>query len=119
MTIKYLERGRYRNMPVVRVLLATNLVFAVAILVAWQMALIAVLGPLGWAADEPIPASRTLENLLTYPLLVFWSGPALAMLAGWMLLQAKRYKAAFGVLMLPVLVKSLLVAVYFLLPQAT
>jgi hypothetical protein len=117
MTIKYHEHGRHRNLPVVRALLVTNLVFALAILVAWQMALMFVLGPLGWAADQPIPSALTLENLLTYPLLVFWAGPAMAMMTGWMLLRAQRTRAAFGVLMLPVLVTGLLAAVYVLVPQ--
>jgi hypothetical protein len=117
MTIKYLEHGRYQKMPVVRALLATNLAFAIAILVAWQMALMVVLGPLGWAADQPIPSSHSLGNLFTYPLLLFWAGPAVAMMAGWMLLHAKRYKAAFGVLMLPMLVTALLAAVYVLMPH--
>jgi uncharacterized membrane protein len=118
MTIKYHEHWRYQNMPVVRALLAANLAFALAILVAWQMALIVVLGPLGWAADQPITSSQTLDNLLTYPLVLYWAGPAIAMAAGWMLLQAKRYKAAFGVLVTPVLVTLLLAVVYFFMPQA-
>jgi uncharacterized membrane protein len=117
MTIKYHEHWRYRNMPVVRALLAANLAFAIAILVAWQMALIIVLGPLGWAVDRPISTSQTLDNLLTYPLLLFWAGPAIAMVVGWMLLRAQRYKAAFGVLVVPVLVTVLLAAVYCLMPQ--
>ncbi len=118
MTIKYRENWRYRNLPVVRALLATNLLFAVAILVAWQMTLMVVLGPLGWAADQAIPSALTLDNLLAYPLLVFWAGPALATATGWVLLRGERYRAAFGVLMLPVLVMALLVAVYILVPQS-
>jgi uncharacterized membrane protein len=118
MTIKYTENWRYRNLPVVRALLAANLAFAIAILVAWQTALMVVLGPLGWAADQPIPSSQALENLMTYPLLLYWAGPAAAMALGWVLMQGKHYKAAFGVLLIPVLVTVLLVAVYSLLPQA-
>ena len=118
MTIKYYERGRYRKMPVVRALFATNLAFAIAILVAWQLTMFVVLGPLGWAADQPIPLSHTLENLLRYPLVIFWAGPALAMAAGWMLLQSHRHTAALGVLLLPMLVMAMLAAVYFFQPNA-
>jgi uncharacterized membrane protein len=117
MAIRYMENGRYRKLPVVRALLAANLAFAILILLAWQMALIVVLGPLGWAVDHPIPSARTLENFLTYPLVLFWAGPAMAMAVGWMLLQARRYKAAFGVLVTPVLVTVLLAAVYIILPH--
>jgi hypothetical protein len=117
MTIKYDTQWRYQKMPIVRALLATNLAFAIAILVAWQAALMVVLGPLGWAADQPIPTSQTLENMFRYPLVLFWAGPAMAMMTGWMLLNAKRYKAAFGVLVLPVLVTALLTAVYFTMPE--
>jgi hypothetical protein len=117
-TIKYHENWRYRNLPVVRALLATNLAFAIAILIAWQSALMVVLGPLGWAADHPFPSSITLENLFAYPLLLYWGGPAAAMATGWVLMQGKHYKAAFGVLALPVLVTVLLAAVYVFMPQA-
>ncbi len=119
MTIKYHERGRCRNMPVVRALFATNLAFAIAILVSWQLTMIVILGPLGWAADQPIPTAHTLENLLTYPLLLFWGGPAAAMAIGWTLLQSQRYKAACGVLLMPVVVSLLLIAVYLTHPGAT
>jgi hypothetical protein len=117
MTIRYHERGRYAKLPLVRALLATNLLFAVAVLVCWQSALIFLLGPISWAADQPVPTSRNLENLLEYPLLVFWAGPALAMATGWILIQGRNYKAAFGVLAVPVLVAFLMVVLYWTVPS--
>jgi hypothetical protein len=116
MPMRYLDR-RYRKLPVVRVLFATNMVFALAVLIAWQLAVLAVLGPLGWAADQPIPTAQNFENLFRYPLVIFWAGPALAMVVAWLLMQAHNHKAAFGVLIVPVLMTVLLIGVFFLTPN--
>lgn len=118
MAKKYHGTGRTAKLPLVRALLATNLLFAVAVLVAWQSTLMVLLGPLGWAADEPVPSSRGWENLFQYPLLVFWAGPALAMAFGWMMIQARNYKAAFGALALPLIMMIIIVVLYWAVPPS-
>jgi hypothetical protein len=117
MAMRYLDRN-YRKMPVVRVLFAANLVFAVLVLLAWQLAVLFVLGPLGWAADQPFPTPNSFESLLRYPLVIYWAGPALAMAIAWLLMQSHRHKAAFGVLAVPVIMSILLVAVYLMTQAA-
>ena len=118
MPLNYSEHLRYRKLPIVRALLATNLLFAVAVLVSWQWALMFALGPISWAADHPVPHGRDFAHLFEYPLLVFWAGPALAMMTGWMLMQSRRYKAAFGVLALPMLVCAITIVLYWTVPNA-
>ena len=118
MPIKYYEKGRYSKLPLVRALFAANMLFAVATLVAWQWALIYMLGPLNWAANQSMPHEHNFARIFEYPLILFWSGPALAMAAGWMLMQAQHHRAAFGVLALPLMVMGLTFVMYWAVPNA-
>ena len=116
MPIRHYDKIAYRKLPLIRALFATNLVFAVATLVAWQTALIHLLNALAWSADGTLPPERSLDQMLEYPLMLFWAGPAFAMAIAWMCIQGNNFKAAFGVLMLPVLAIMLSFALYFVLP---
>ena len=116
MPISYHEQGRYRKLPIVRALFATNLVFAVAILVAWQAAVIFVIDPMVWAADRPLPSGNDVWHMFQYPMFVFWAGPSMAMAAGWVLVQSQNYKAALGVLLMPLLVAITTVIFYVIVP---
>ena len=118
MPLTYHEHGRYRKLPVVRALLATNLLFAIAILVAWQWALLYVLGPITWAADQPVPHDRDFIHIFEYPLIVFWAGPAMAMAFGWVMIQGKHHKAALGILVLPLLILTIMLTLYWTVPNA-
>ena len=115
--IKYHEKGRYQKLPIVRVLFAANLAFALVTLIAWQWALFYVLGPITWAADQTVPVERDFRHLLEYPLFMFWFGPAVAMAGGWALLQSQNYKAAFGVLALPVMMMLITLILYWIVPN--
>ena len=116
MPITYHERGRYRNLSAVRLLFAANLAFAVLVLIAWQCALLFVLGPINWAANQSIPSATDLMRLFDYPLVLYWAAPMAAMGAAWVMLQAQRYRAAFGILALPVLVMLLTLVMYWAVP---
>jgi hypothetical protein len=118
MPITYHEQGRYRNLPFVRALFATNFVFAIATLVAWQWAFLYLLGPLTWAADRPVPYDRNLQHIFEYPLILFWLGPAVVMAIAWTLIQARHYRAAFGLLLLPLLVAFVALIMYLVVPGA-
>lgn len=118
MPIQHYEQPKYHRLPLVRALFAANLLFATATLVAWQSALIILLGPLIWAADETLPQERGLAHIFEYPLVVFWAGPAFAMAFGWVLIQGRNYRAAFGVLALPVIVMALIFVMYWTVPGA-
>ena len=117
MALTFSEKLRYRKLPLLRVLLASNLLFAVSILVAWQCALIFVLDPLNWSASGQFAPRNDLTNIFTYPLILFWAGPALAMMAGWILAEAKKFKMAFGVLVLPMLLIVVTIVMYGLVPN--
>ena len=119
MPIKYYDdgTGRYRKLPMVRVLFAANLLFAVATLVAWQSAVLTLLGPLTWATSQSVPFERDLGHLFEYPLMLFWLGPAVAMATASILIQARNYRAAFGVLAVPMLFLLLSVAMYWTVPN--
>lgn len=119
MAIKYYEdgAGRYRKLPIVRVLFAANLLFAVATLVAWQSAMIVLLRPMAWATNETLPSEHDLDHLFSYPLILFWFAPAVAMATAWVLIQGRRNRAAFGILSLPILVFALCGVLFWILPN--
>ena len=110
---------RYRKLPIVRVLFAANMLFAVATLIAWQAALMNFFGPLAWATSHTMPDGREWPLVLNYPLVLFWSGPALAMVIAWLYMQDRNYRAAFGVLSVPLLVLGLSLAMFYLQPPGT
>ena len=116
MPLQYHERGRYRKLPVVRALFATNLLFAVSILVAWQAAVIFVIDPMTWAADSSLPSGRDVWHMFQYPMYIFWAGPSMAMAGGWVLMQSRNYKAALGLLLLPLLMAIVTVVLYWIVP---
>ena len=116
MPITYHERGRYRNLTMVRFLFAANLAFATIVLLAWQCALLFILGPVNWAANRSVPSATDLMRLFDYPLVLYWAAPVAAMLIAWLMLQAQRYRAAFGILALPMLVMMLTLVMYWMVP---
>lgn len=118
MSIRYHEQPRYKRLPLVRALFAANLLFAVAILVAWQGAIIIMIGPLSWAVNDSVTYERDFWHILQYPLVAFWAGPAIAMACGWVLLQARHYRAAFGVLMTPLIMTILTYVMYWIVPDS-
>ena len=119
MAIRYYDdgTGRYRKLPLVRVLFAANLLFAVATLVAWQSAFLVLLGPLTWATNQTVPFERDLAHLFEYPLMLFWLGPAIAMATASLLIQGRNFRAAFGVLAIPMLFVLLSVAMFWAAPN--
>jgi hypothetical protein len=119
MVIKYYENGagRYRKLPFVRALFAANLLFAVATLVAWQSAFLVLLTPLAWATGQPVPTEHALDHLFAYPLILFWLAPAMAMATAWVMIQERRYRSAFGILALPMLVFALCGILFWVLPN--
>ena len=119
MPIQYHEQGRYKNLPFVRVLFATNFLFAVATLVAWQTTLMFFLLPIAWSANESVPSERSFVHLFEYPLIIFWAGPAFAMFLASVFMKARHHKAAFGVLALPLLIMGLSLTMYWVLPDGT
>ena len=116
MASTYHKHPNYWNRPAVRALLATNVLFAAAILVSWQWAIIFVLDPMTWAASQPVPHGHEWIHLLEYPLIVFWALPSLAVAVGWVLIQGRHYRAAFGLLSLPILISALTLVMYVTLP---
>ncbi len=118
MSIRYYEQPRYKRLPLVRALFAANLLFAVAILVAWQGAIIVMIGPLTWAVNDSVTYERDLWRIVQYPLVIFWVGPAFAMALGWTLMQARHYRLAFGVLMTPLAITFLTYVMYWIVPDA-
>ncbi len=121
MPIRYYDEKlrRYKRLPIVRGLFAANLLFAMATLVAWQAALMNYFGPLSWATRNAMPDGRALPFALEYPLVLFWAGPAVAMALAWVLMQGRNYRAAFGVLAIPLLVLLLSMAMYIAAPSVT
>lgn len=119
MPIRYHEQPRYKRLPLVRALFAANMLFAVAILVAWQGAIIYMIGPLSWAVNDSVTYERNFWHIVQYPLVIFWAGPALAMALGWMLMQARHYRSAFGVLMTPLAITILTYVMYWLVPNSS
>lgn len=118
MSIRYYEQPSYQRLPFVRALFAANMLFAVAVLVAWQSAIIALIAPLTWAVNDTVTFERDFWQILQYPLVFFWAGPAFAMATGWMLVQSRHYRTAFGVLVTPMLVVGLTFVMYWIVPDA-
>jgi hypothetical protein len=117
MAAKYYAVQKYTRMPLVRAIFATNLGFALGVLMAWQSVIKPVLDPLGWGADQPVPSDASIARLLEYPLLIFWAGPAIAMCVGWLLMENRRYKSALGVMLLPLLVFVLMFVMHAIVPN--
>ena len=118
MPMTYHEQGRYQKLTMVRLLFVANLAFAALVLAAWQFTLLMVLGPMNWAADRPVPSALDFTRLLEYPLVLYWAAPMLAMGTAWIMLQSRRYRAAFGILALPVLVMAITMVMYWAVPAA-
>jgi hypothetical protein len=117
MATKYYAVQKYSRLPLVRAMFATNLGFALAVLLAWQSVIMPILDPLAWGADRPVPSDVSMARLLEYPLLVFWAGPVAAMCAGWVLMENRRYKTALGVMLVPLLVFVLMFVMHALVPN--
>ena len=113
MPITYHEHGRYRSLPFVRWLFAANVIFSGLVLGAWQFAVMILLEPLGWAADQAMPSEINLSRMFDYPLVVYWVMPSLAMMCAWLLLKSGNYRAAFGILALPLVVITLSLVMYW------
>lgn len=116
MPMTYHEQTRYQKLALVRLLFVANVAFAALVLVAWQFTLVLVLGPISWASDQPVPSSLNLSRLLDYPLVLYWAAPALAMATAWLMLQSRRYRAAFGILALPILIMVITMVMYWAVP---
>ena len=116
--IRYYDKIRYRRLPLVRALFAANFLFVVSTLLSWQFAFIYLLGPMTWAVDRSLPFERDLIHILDYPLVLFWSGPACAVAIASVLVQGNNHRAAFGVLVLPLLVLALTLGMYWIVPDA-
>jgi hypothetical protein len=119
MTTQFYTKSKPRRRPLVRALFASNLLFIAGVLFAWQSMLMVIVGPLGWGADHQVPSDQSLNRLIEYPLLVFWAGPAVAVLVGKILIENRHYKTAFGIMVLPLLVFMLMFALYALVPNAS
>ena len=118
MPITYHEQTRFQKLTMVRLLFAANVAFAALVLIAWQFTLLMVLGPISWASDQPVPSALNLSRLVEYPLVLDWAAPMLAMGTAWLLLQSRRYRAAFGILALPMLVMAITLVMYWAVPAA-
>ena len=105
-----------RRAPLTRGLLWLNLMFALNMLLAWRVALLVFVGPLGWATDRRVEVTQDWSTLLDYPTILLWAPSCVAMGIGWMAAKFGNYKLAVGVMLVPVLFTIITLMLYCLLP---
>jgi hypothetical protein len=119
MLISYYEDGTVapRRIPVVLVgLMATNSLFAFAILFAWTYVALLVSEPLSWATWMPISRGQGLLGALEYPFVILWLLPLIGSFGGWVGIKGGRTTLAYAFVGVPLAMLLLVFGWYYLTP---
>jgi hypothetical protein len=112
-----IDLARPRNQPLVRALTAVNAVFAGLVLGAWTYIALFVGNPIAWATWSPVRRGSSWEEFFSYPYVMLWGLPVMALLVSWMARKSGLWRLAAGVLLTPVLFLGLTIFCYYVLPN--